>query len=93
MFLLVGQVKDEQIVLRGRTAGGVSGLCRELEVVPCAPVAEHDAVEALVLAEAEEQLEAEAVDVEGEQGVDVVGRTGYPEDGGLDGHCCCSLIA
>lgn len=59
----------------------MAGLCRELEVVPRVPVAEHDAVEALVLVEAEEQLEAEAVDVEGEEGIDVVGWAGYPEDG------------
>ena len=45
----VGKIEDEQVFERRRAAGGVAMLATELEVVWGGFVAEHDAVEAVVI--------------------------------------------
>ena len=56
----------------------------ELEVIGLAGMAEHDAGESLVILEASQDLEAEAIDIEGQQRIDIVRGPGDPERGRPD---------
>src|ERR1700759_4118714 len=67
----LGQVEDKQVVLRRRPARIMALLLDELEVVGHARVAEQNALPAL-RPECQEQLEAQPVAVEGEEGLYVI---------------------
>src|SRR5690349_1340903 len=75
-FARVGQIEDDEIVRRRRAANGMAAGAGELEMIRRLVVAQHDAVEAVMVLEAVEHGEAEAVAIERQQGIDVVARTG-----------------
>ncbi len=72
-------VEDRQVVLRRRGWRDVAAGGGELEVVGRAGAADHHAVEAVMVVEAGEDGQGKAGDVEGHQGVDVVGGAGDAE--------------
>lgn len=82
----VGEVKDQEVVLGGRAADGVPSPGRQLEVVGGAAEPQHDAVEAVVVAEAEQDLKAQPVSVKGNDGINVVGGPRDPNVCAVEGH-------
>ena len=58
-FRLVGQVEDQQMILRRGFADLVSALRRELQMVGLVRVSENDAVEAIVVVKLGEDREVQ----------------------------------
>src|SRR6185436_14049214 len=72
----IGQVEDQKTVGGRRPAGAMAARPGELEMPGRLRVAQHDAVEAVMVLEAVQYGEPQAVAIERQQGVDVVGRSG-----------------
>lgn len=71
----IREVKHQQVVLRRCTAGVMPGLGRKLKVIRRLWRAQHHAVEAVMVLEAEQLREPEAVAVERYQCGNIVSRT------------------
>jgi hypothetical protein len=68
-------MEHQEVVVGRRAAGWVAVGAGELEVVGRTGLAQHHAVEAVVVLEAGEHAQAQAVAVEGQERVEVGGRT------------------
>ena len=68
------------LATRGRS-DGLAPLVRELEVVGCSGHPEDRTVEALVIGKGRQDLETEPVDVERQQGLELIGGSRNAEDG------------
>src|SRR5690242_2108324 len=63
-LLSIGNVKHQKIVLTGRFPRRMPKLPRELEVISCCPMTQHNAIEAVVIVEFIKKFEAEAIAIE-----------------------------
>src|SRR5690242_8989959 len=63
-LLSIGNVKHQKIVLTGRFPRRMPKLPRELEVISCCPMTQHNAIEAVVIVEFIKNFEAEAISIE-----------------------------
>jgi hypothetical protein len=78
-FDRIRHIEDEQIVLRRRRTGRMPAGARELQMIGCAVVTDHHAVEAVMILEVAEKLEAQPIGIEADDRFQLVGRAGDPE--------------
>lgn len=78
-LICVWNIKDEQMVLSRRATRYVTPRTRKLEMVRRSLLSQHDAVEALVVLEPIEELQAKAFLIEPQQAIQVIARSGDPE--------------
>ena len=88
-LIAIGDVEDEEVILGRRSTDLVTAVVRELEMVAPARVTEHDAVEAVMVLEGSEDLEAESSTIHIGDRVEVVGRSGYTK---MSVQLCCSWL-
>lgn len=75
-FIFLGKVKDEEMFIGGGWGDDGAVFVGKFEVVAEAGVAEHEAIEAVVVFEVAEDGEAETLTVEGRDSLDIIGGAG-----------------
>jgi len=75
-FGAVGQVKDDEVILRWGASGGVTMFDGELEVIGRVGMTKHDAIKAFVIFKGGDDLQAESVAVEAQDFGQMVGWSG-----------------